>query len=638
MLIKHKGDLPVAFVRPSIIGSSWRDPFPGWSDSVAAAGAFYLAIGLGVSTMGIGKLTNVGDQIPADFVANNCILAGAFQARNPEVQVVHACSSTRNPITWAMVHPIMLGYWNKYPPEKRVQKSKFKFYKTETQYNWAKFFRYEIAANLYMKYANLTGSATNIKNANLIQKLLSRQDTIAKTFKHFTSNEWFYETHYAIWVADQMTKEERDRWPVDITKVNWKAYIANFIYGLKKFILKEPATAPADVKSMDLNLDLISSNYMSDLQWAYQIKLLGNFRPVREMQSIVLNSASVQALIHDNKDRKQAEAIYKRLAADVRPPVAKAFAYSLRKIWRAIYDKVVIDEVALQKIKKLKSKGPICYIPTHRSYIDFLVLSYILLSYGIEIPYIAARDDFLQIVLVNHLMRMSGGFFIKKNISKDPIYFAIFSEYVKQLLRDHNSMEWFIEGTRSRTGKMLHPKTGMLSICTDVYFDQEIPDLFFAPVTINYERVMEGETYPMELLGEDKVRESLMRVIKTARILNQDFGKIYIQFAETMSLKDYVADKFPTLDPSHNRDHRDQVNNSLAYDITYALERNLVIMPTAVVSTTLLLNWRGISQDELINRCAWLTEEVRRAGGKVGGIQNAQDAVRAAMSHLPLVK
>jgi len=101
-----------------------------------------------------------------------------------------------------------------------------------------------------------------------------------------------------------MTKEERDRWPVDITKVNWKAYIANFIYGLKKFILKEPATAPADVKSMDLNLDLISSNYMSDLQWAYQIKLLGNFRPVREMQSIVLNSASVQALIHDNKDRK----------------------------------------------------------------------------------------------------------------------------------------------------------------------------------------------------------------------------------------------------------------------------------------------------------------------------------------------
>ena len=85
MLIKHKGDLPITFVRPSIIGSSWRDPFPGWSDSVAAAGAFYLAIGLGVSAMGIGKMSNVGDQIPADFVANNCILAGAYQAHNPEV-------------------------------------------------------------------------------------------------------------------------------------------------------------------------------------------------------------------------------------------------------------------------------------------------------------------------------------------------------------------------------------------------------------------------------------------------------------------------------------------------------------------------------------------------------------------------
>lgn len=116
-----------------------------------------------------------------------------------------------------------------------------------------------------MKYANLTGNATNIKNANLLQKLLSRMDTIALTFSHFTSNEWFYETHYAIWLAEHMSKEERDCWPVDITKVNWKSYLSNFIYGLKKFVLKEPATAPTDVTSIDLNVDSMSHHYFSDV-------------------------------------------------------------------------------------------------------------------------------------------------------------------------------------------------------------------------------------------------------------------------------------------------------------------------------------------------------------------------------------
>lgn len=192
------------------------------------------------------------------------------------------------------------------------------------------------------------------------------------------------------------------------------------------------------------------------------------------MRSIVLNSAAVQALIADKKDKKLAETIFKRLASDIRPPVVKAFGYSLRKIWRAIYDKVVFDEASLRKIKKLKKNGPICFMPTHRSYIDFLILSYIMLSYGLDIPYIAARDDFLNIVFINHVLRMSGAFFIKANISQDKLYYAIFSEYVKQLLRDHQSMEFFIEGTRSRTGKMLHPKTGMLSICTDVFFDGEV--------------------------------------------------------------------------------------------------------------------------------------------------------------------
>ncbi len=131
---------------------------------------------------------------------------------------------------------------------------------------------------------------------------------------------------------------------------------------------------------------------------------------------------------------KAAEKIFTKLTSDIRPNMVKAFGYGLRKIWRAIFEKVVVDDKALKKISKImrdKTKGPILFMPTHRSYIDFLVLSYILFSYGMEVPYIAAREDFLNIMILNHVLRHSGAFFLKKNISQDPMYYAVFTEYVK---------------------------------------------------------------------------------------------------------------------------------------------------------------------------------------------------------------
>ena len=100
-------------------------------------------------------------------------------------------------------------------------------------------------------------------------------------------------------------------------------------------------------------------------------------------------------------------------------------------------------------------------------------------------------------------------------------------------------LEFFIEGTRSRSGKTLQPKFGLLSIVADAVFDQKLPDATILPITINYEKVLEADTYPYELLGEEKVKESLLRVIKAARILNTNYGRIYIEFSKTISLKEY---------------------------------------------------------------------------------------------------
>lgn len=103
------------------------------------------------------------------------------------------------------------------------------------------------------------------------------------------------------------------------------------------------------------------------------------------------------------------------------------------------------------------------------------------------------------------------------------------------------TIRFFIEGTRSRSGKTLSPKFGLLSIVADTVFDSKLTDVTVLPITINYEKVLEADTYPYELLGEEKVKESLLRVIKAARILSTNYGRIYIEFGDTISLRNYAT-------------------------------------------------------------------------------------------------
>jgi len=105
---------------------------------------------------------------------------------------------------------------------------------------------------------------------------------------------------------------------------------------------------------------------------------------------------------------------------------------------------------------------------------------------------------------------------------------------------DECYLEFFIEGTRSRTGKTLNPKFGLLSIVADSVFEKKIPDATLVPITINYEKVLEADTYPYELLGEEKVKESLLRVIKAIRILSTNYGRIHIGFGKLISVKDWA--------------------------------------------------------------------------------------------------
>ena len=108
----------------------------------------------------------------------------------------------------------------------------------------------------------------------------------------------------------------------------------------------------------------------------------------------------------------------------------------------------------------------------------------------------------MMIAGVSHILRMSGAFFMRRTFRGDPLYKAIFTEYVTQLCQDKAMIEFFLEGTRSRINKMLTPKFGIMNILTGTYFDKKVEEIVFIPVGLNYSRVLEGESFPGELTGQ----------------------------------------------------------------------------------------------------------------------------------------
>jgi len=212
----------------------------------------------------------------------------------------------------------------------------------------------------------------------------------------------------------------------------------------------------------------------------------------------------------------ESKTIFQKMAATYNPIVIAPFAQFIQKVFHKIYERIIINEFALTQLRALAAsrKGPIVLAPTHRSYVDFVIMQITMTFFNMELPHICAGEDFLNILVVNDMLRSSGAFFMRRSFKGDDLYKSIFTEYVKLHAKDKNMMEFFIEGTRSRTNKIITPKYGFLNFLTSSYFDKDIEELTIVPVTINYMRTLEGETFPLELVGADKVKETLGRILR----------------------------------------------------------------------------------------------------------------------------
>ncbi len=200
-----------------------------------------------------------------------------------------------------------------------------------------------------------------------------------------------------------------------------------------------------------------------------------------------------------------------------------------------LYDGVEVDEEGLARVRRAAAHAPIVLCPSHKSHVDYLVLSWLLVERGMTPPHIAAGVN-LAFWPFGPIARAGGGFFIRRKVKGDRIYTAVLRAYVKHLLRDGFPQEFYVEGGRSRTGKLLAPKTGLVSMEVDAWLDGAAADVLFVPVSIDYERLIEAGSYARELAGGEKRKESLRGLLGVLSVLFRRYERLYVQFEPPISL------------------------------------------------------------------------------------------------------
>ncbi len=314
------------------------------------------------------------------------------------------------------------------------------------------------------------------------------------------------------------------------------------------------------------------------------------------------------------KVEKDARKMLKQLAANQQPWAILLFLRVLTWVFRKIYDGLEVDQEGVERVREAARHGPLIYLPSHKSHVDYLVLSYLLQKQALQPPLIAAGDN-LSFFPLGFFLRRGGAFFIKRSFKGKKLYPALVDAYMRKLLVEGFPIEFFLEGGRSRTGKLLSPKFGLLSMVVDAAAQAHLPNVSFVPVSIGYERIVEERSYVHELGGGEKQKESLGGLMGTPKLLRSKYGRLYVQFGEILTLGEALGErKMDELTPPKRR----ALVQEIAHETLRRVDKVTMVTPAAMVATALLVHRRrGIRVGELRDRIEMLFESLEGAGARV---------------------
>jgi len=313
---------------------------------------------------------------------------------------------------------------------------------------------------------------------------------------------------------------------------------------------------------------------------------------------------------------KEARGYFDEMAANYNGLYFGVLEAVFNRIWPRVF--AGLEIIGLDKVIDCVKEHPVVLVPCHRSHFDYLILSYIFHMHYLSPPHIAAGSN-LNFWPMGPLFRGAGAFFIRRTFEDNDLYKMVFRKYLTFLIREGYTQEFFIEGGRTRTGKILTPKLGMLSAIVNAFIGGVRRDLYLVPISIHYGRIPEEEAYRREVAGEEKEKESLGALLRARSVLTRRYGTVYVNFADPISLNGALGpqgERF--LDGSGDppvEEEKKRFIQRLGFRLLREVNQAAVAGATAVSATALLGAPRpACRMTEFLGNARALTSLLRASG------------------------
>ncbi len=324
-----------------------------------------------------------------------------------------------------------------------------------------------------------------------------------------------------------------------------------------------------------------------------------------ELKQNILIGDDIQAYMRKYAERRdksrywvhaEALAYLDEIASKPNPAVIRGGAVVVQWLLNSMFEGVSVNTQALNSIKSYARKGPIIFIPCHKSHLDSLLVAHILYRNNLPAPlFFAGRN--LAFWPMGTIFRRLGAFFVRRSV-KAVFYAKVLSEYIRKIIANGHNIGVFIEGTRSRNGKLYTPQLGMLTILLNAVKRGACEDLSFVPVFIGYDRVPEEQAYLSEVAGHTKPAENLEQMMKARKVLKRRYGRIYVNFHEPFLLSDLMAAQGLSVAKLAGK-QQNLFCRYLGHRILASINADSVATPHALVACAILHSDAQVSQDEL---------------------------------------
>jgi len=341
-------------------------------------------------------------------------------------------------------------------------------------------------------------------------------------------------------------------------------------------------------------------------------------KPADRLRDQVIRSPRLQKVIKDMAGEGEAErrvltwralSMLRELEAELDPNALRALDAAFDATVARMYSGFEIDKEGLERLRAASKDGTLVLLPSHKSHVDYIILSRLFMHANMPVPLVAAGDN-LSFFPLGPILRRGGAFFIRRSFRGDRLYAAVVDAYMRRLIIDGWPLEFFLEGARSRTGKLLPPKLGLLSIVVDAVLGAAESNgagsgrkVYFCPISIGYERVVEEREYVRELTGGEKKKEDVRGLVAAAESALGRYGRLNVQFGELLTVESVMAElgeSSAKMTPARRR----ALVTRLAYRVMNEINRVTAITPSALVAAALLTHGRrGISHADLVTAC-----------------------------------